>query len=333
MKTPAIIGLGLIWLGSIGGAYILGSKNSTSQSSVSTSVAVTAPPASAPLSPSTSKRLNAGTGVSADASAEPSGPVDVAALMKKAQIMMGSGGMMNFNGLIEVGTMLKSIPYDQIPDAIADAEAIKNPQTKQGVIMLLMSRWAEKDGIAALAHAEKMEKESGGGMLGGAGAKMMVLQTWGQREPDAAWEWYLENSKTKKDGGMFGGSSMALMGIFSGLVSKDPAAAFERLVKVEDMQSRQMALSGMMQHITDPAVQDALGTYLTSLDESDRTMATQGVMGQWAMLDPEGMMKFAASRPDDERKSLVKQAGQTMLYTDPDRGIDMILKNRVLPGV
>jgi hypothetical protein len=327
MKSPAIIGLGLIWLGSVGAAYVLGSKNSTSQPGVSTNGNVTANPASAPLMPSTSKRISAGTGIPADSNAGPSGPVDISALMKKARIMMGSGGMMNFNGLIEVGTMLKTIPYDQIPAAVAEAEAIKNPQTRQGMIMLLMSRWAEKDGRAALAHAEKMEKESGGGMLGGAGAKMMVLQTWGQREPDAAWEWYLEDSNTNKNTGMFGGNSMALMGIFNGLVSKDPATAFERLGQVEDMQARQMALGGMMQHITDPAVQDALGTYLTSLDESDRTMATQGVMGQWAMLDPEGMMKFAESRPDDERKNLVKQAGQTMLFTDPDKGIDMILKN------
>ncbi|MEZ5328720.1 MAG: hypothetical protein R3F19_27050 [Verrucomicrobiales bacterium] len=326
MKPTAIIVLLLVWLGTIGGAYFLGSRNSQPTTGT-TAVQASTPKPSEPLLPSTSNRLNAGAGTKTESDDQAAGPVDVSALMKKAQMMMGSGGMMNFNGLIDVGTMLKTIPYDQIPDAIAEAEAIKNPQTKQGIIMMLMSRWAEKDGRAALAHAEKMEKESGGGMLGGAGAKMAVLQTWGQREPDAAWEWYLEDSKTNKNGGMFGGSAMALMGIFNGLVSKDPAAAFERLGQVEDMQSRQMALGGMMQHITDPKVQEALGIYLTSLDETDRAMATQGVMGQWAMLDPEGMMKFAESRPDDERKSLVKQAGQTMLFTDPDKGIDMILKN------
>ncbi|MCB1094438.1 MAG: hypothetical protein KDN22_02565 [Verrucomicrobiae bacterium] len=326
MKPTAIIVLLLVWLGTIGGAYFLGSNNSQSTTGT-TAVQASTPRPSGPLLPSTSNRLSAGAGTKTESDDQAAGPVDVSSLMKKAQMMMGSGGMMNFNGLIDVGTMLKTIPYDQIPDAIAEAEAIKNPQTKQGIIMMLMSRWAEKDGRAALAHAEKMEKVSGGGMLGGAGAKMAVLQTWGQREPDAAWEWYLEDSKSNKNGGMFGGSGMALVGIFNGLVSKDPAAAFERLGQVEDMQSRQMALGGMMQHITDPKVQEALGTYLTSLDETDRAMTTQGVMGQWAMLDPEGMMKFAESRPDDERKDLVRQAGQTMLFTDPDKGIDMILKN------
>ncbi|MGK0185284.1 MAG: hypothetical protein ACI9R3_001060 [Verrucomicrobiales bacterium] len=323
MKPPTLLILALVWLGSIGGAYYIGSQNASSPAGATDSSSPTGTATLTRVSDLTPGR----TGTPADNEAEPQGPVDVSALIRQAKIKLGAGGMMNFSSMIDIGSLLKSIPYEQIPDAIAKAEKIKNPQIKQMMVMMLMSRWAEKDGMAALKYAEKMEENSGGGMLGGAGAKMAVLQTWGQREPDAAWKWYLAQRDDKKGGSMLGSNAMALMGIFGGLVSKDPTTAFERLAEVEDTQARQMALGGMMQHITDPEVQHALGDYLSSLDESERNMATQGVMGQWAMLDPEGMMEFAKSRPDDERKSLVKQAGQTLLYTDPDRGVEMILEN------
>lgn len=324
MKPSTLLILALVWLGSIGGAYYIGSQNATPPSDTGTSVLADGSPRIQSLNPTLSAGKVAGNSGS---EAAPQGPVDISALIRKAQAKLGSGGMMNFSSMIDVGAMLKSIPYDQIPEAIARAEKIKNPQTKQMMVMMLMSRWAENDGLAALKYAEEMEEKSGGGMLGGAGAKMAVLQTWGQKEPDAAWEWYLDQRESEKGNGMFGGNSMALMGIFGGLVSKDPTTAFERLAEIDDTQARQMALGGMMQHITDPEVQHALGEYLTTLDDAERNIATQGIMGQWAMLDPDGMMEFAKTRPDAERKGMIKQAGQMMLFSDPDKGIEMILSN------
>jgi hypothetical protein len=134
---------------------------------------------------------------------------------------------------------------------------------------------------------------------------------------------------------MLGGNGMALMGVFSGLVGKNPTLAFERLATVEDQAARQMALTGMMQHITDPGVQTSLATYLDDLPASDRTQVMSSFIGQWAMMDPESMMEFVDSRPEGERRTMLKTAGQTMLWADPDRGTEMLLENsteKELPG-
>ena len=265
-------------------------------------------------------------------------PVDVGKLVRKAGAAMASGGMMNFSAMMKMGKVLETIPYEKIPEALDEVEKLTNAQTKQGMLMVLLGRWAEKDGAAALAYSEELEKKAGEGMLAGGGAKMVVLQSWGQTDPDAVWDWYLDQRgrKDKSSGGLLGGNAMALIGMFNGLIGRDPVGAFEKLRAVEDPQGKQMALSGMMQHIGDPDVQAALVGYLDDLPENERKRTLPLLAGQWMMLDPDSMVEFANGRSDDERRSVMQQAGQALLYMNPEKGAKLMLEHATdedLPSV
>lgn len=238
--------------------------------------------------------------------------------------------MMNISGFVEVGRLLEAIPVASMPDALAEVNALKNSQAKQGMMALLLSRWAEVDGPAALAYAEELGKAGNGGWMTGGAAKMAVLQTWGQKDPEAVWAWYQEHKDDEGGAGMMGGmggSAMALTGVFSGMMTQDPAAAFARMEAINDKTAKGMALNAMLQHITDEEVRSEFGNYLDRLEEGERRSALTNIAGQWMMMDPDGMKEFAQSRSVEERSAMFRQAGQMMLGLQPEEGARLMLEN------
>ena len=334
MKTPVAIVVAILWLATLIGAYHLGTSNGREATATGESEGGVGSTYRLPTSTLNGQNPAPATLLSTTVGDDSS--LDVRALVRKAGAAMAAGGMMNFSAMMKMGRVLESIPYSKIPEALEEVQNLTNIQAKQGMMMMLLGRWAERDGPAALVYAEDLEKNVGEGMLAGGGAKMAVLQSWGQNDPDAVWDWYLEK-RDEKDGssGMLGGNAMALLGIFNGLVRKDPEDAFRKLSTVDDPQGRQMAISGMIQHIWDADVQQALAGYLEELPTNERQQLLPMLAGQWMMLDPDSMLEFADAQPEEDRRALMKQAGQALLYVNPEKGAGMMLENATdedLPG-
>lgn len=239
------------------------------------------------------------------------------------------GGMMNLSGIMRSVAMLDEISDDELLTALDEVErSIKEPQKKMMFAMMLLGRWAEIDGPAALAYAEK-NYDDGNPMM--QQVKMSVVSSWAQGDPDAAWDWYVKQEDDGK-GGRFGGKRMSLMGIFGSLATKDVDKAFERLATLEDQQERQVALQGLGQAIWDENSRAEILAKVASMeDENERRSTQSSIVSQWAQIDPDAALDWTGSLGEDERSAAVKQIAQSLAWSDPKRSGELLLSEAKTP--
>ncbi len=235
-------------------------------------------------------RRGGGAGIDPNNPDAPLSQPSVKSIIARARVKM-QGGMMNMSGMMRALAMLDSITDEQIQEALAEVErSVKEPQQKMMFGMLLLARWAESDGPAALAYAEEHFSAKNPMMMG---MKTGVISAWAQSDPEAAWDWY-EKQDPDSGGGRFRGRSMALMGIVGSLAMKDVDKAFERLETIEDQTERQMALQGLGQAIWDENRRGEILTKIESMEDATEKMAARpAVISQWTQIDPDGAIEWA----------------------------------------
>jgi hypothetical protein len=238
---------------------------------------------------------------------------------------MRSGGMQNPSAMLKTITLLGQIRDEDIQAALKEAADFKEPQSKMMINMMLLSRWAESDGPAALKYAEDNLGEAGPMMQM---AKMGVLSAWAQSDPDAAWAHLQSADNADTGSGMFGGRSMMMMGLFSTMAAKDPDKAFARLSELDDSQERQMALNGIAQSAYDEASRTRIMDEIGKLpDQNERKEARAAILGQLAMVDPDQAVKMTSELPAEERKEASQRVGTMLMMSDPERGAAFMLEN------
>jgi len=256
-------------------------------------------------------------------------PKTVKSIIAQARAKM-QGGMMNASGMMRALALLDGIGDEQIGEALAEVErTVKEPQQKMMFAMLLLGRWAESDGPAALAYADEHFATKNPMMMG---LKSNVVSSWAQNDPEGAWKWYLEQ-KDETGGGPFGGGrSMAVMGIIGSMAIKDVDLAFERLASIESQQDRQMAMQGLGQAIWDEGRRAEILAKINSLEEGDeKTQIRSSVVSQWAQMDPEGALEWAASLDERDRSATVQQIAQSLRWSDPQRSGELMLSEATTP--
>ena len=327
---PRILVLAALWAGSLAGAWWFGHRTGTD--TAITRFATTRENVDGPGKPGApgqggSKAAAAKTG--ADGTGAPgtaTGPQSLQAILAQVRNLMRSGGMQNPSAMLKTITLLGQIRDEDIQAALKEAADFKEPQSQMMINMMLLSRWAESDGPAALKYAEENMAE--GNAMAKSMAKMGVLSAWAQSDPDAAWA-HLKSSEDEDTGGsMFGGRSMMMMGLFSSMAAKDPDKAFARLAELDDPQERQMALNGIAQTAYDDASRSRLMEEISKLpDANERKEASAAILGQLAMMDPDQAVKMTASLPADERKEATQRVGTMLMMSDPERGAAYMLEN------
>lgn len=323
MKTNPIIlaTTGVLWIGSLAAAWHFGKQQGASSGPHSSGAQGTdAAAASAPGAPgssSASGRKSIRTAVE-EAAAK---PMTVKQILAKATAGMRNGSM-NPMGMMKSMALLDAIRLEDIPEALAEVEAMQDAQQKMMLQMSLLGKWAEQDGPAAMKYAE--EHPAGNGMMSQV-AKMSVASTWAEKDPEAVWAWYKGQPEGQK-GGMMGGN-MVLSAVFAQMAAQDPAQAFKRLDEI-DGPGRQMALAGMFQaSMFDEAKRTAILDQVNALpDESERTTAKQMMLGQWAMMAPEDAMKWVATQPAAEQAQLRETMGTMFMMSDPKKGAAFLLE-------
>ena len=247
----------------------------------------------------------------------------VKSIIARARVKM-QGGMMNMSGMMRALAMLDDVSDEQIQEALAEVErSVKEPQQKMMFGMLLLARWAETDGPAALAYADEHFSTKNPMMMG---IKTSVLSSWAQSDPEAAWDWY-EEQEPSLGGGAFGNSrAMALMGIVGSLALQDVDKAFERLDSIEDQSERQMALQGLGQAIWEEDRRADILTKIEAMEDATEKMAARNaVISQWSQIDPDGAVEWADTLGDEDRSAVIKQIGQSLSWADPQRSAELQL--------
>ena len=198
-------------------------------------------------------------------------------------------------------------------------KSVREPQQKMMFYSLLLGQWAETDGRAAMAYAQE---KLGKGTMFDMGVTGSILSTWARREPDVVWKWM---ETEHKDDGSDRTRMMAISSVFAGIASNNLESAFTRLGTLDD-QSRATALNGIAMSAQDDASRRRLIERTASLPSGQRTQLRQGLVGQWAMSNPDEVVAWVRSLPADEQKPVRESAAQMMLMTKPSAAADFMLE-------
>jgi len=190
--------------------------------------------------------------------------------------------------------------------------------------MILLSRWAESDGPAALKYTEENLPDSN--PMARQMARMGVLSAWAQSDPDAAWT-RLQGT-ADSDEGLFGNRGMLMAGVFSAMAAKDPGQAFARLAEIDDPQERLMALNGIAQSAADDPSRTRLMEQINALpDATERQQARAAILGQLALVNPDQAVSMTAELPAAERQEAAQRVGSMLMMSDPQRGASFLIEN------
>ena len=230
---------------------------------------------------------------------------------------------MDFDGMFEVWEIIRSFSEGDVQNALSSVEAIKNPQLRMTMQMMLMNRWGKINGRAAIEHALKAENKQ----LKMTGT-MGVFMSWTKENPEAAFAWYENNQdKLNSGGGIYGNFYHGM--VYQSLASHDLPRALTQVEKMETGKQKNTALSSIGQAVAnDPA---KLKKFLEFLDTDDNAEAKQQVMqsviSTMAMQDPESAKTFidAIDNPE-EKKQLTDNLLQSWSYIDPEAAIDWGMK-------
>jgi hypothetical protein len=260
------------------------------------------------------------------------GKANVVSLIARARAEMGSGmgGMMNIRGMLRAIAPLAELDPSQLQEALAEVEkTVREPQQRMMFYSLLLGQWAETDGKAAMAYAkEKLGNKSPFDM----GVTSQVLGAWARTDPDAAWRWYQTEPKEENEGMMRG---MTISVLFAGMSANNLDTALTRLATLDD-QTRAQALSGIAMSAQNDTARRRLLDRAASLPPEQRAQIQQGIVGQWAMMDSEGAVKWIRSLPPEEQKPLRSSAGSMMMMSKPAMGAELMLEGadeKERPGI
>lgn len=318
LNTTTIAGTAILWLGTLLGAYHLGNRHETTNDGHAASgPAVTA--GSARHHDASRSGRDARGLRDREAAAK---PLTVKQVLAKVNAALRGGSMQNPSSMMKVMGLLDKIRPEDVQEALAEAEAMTDPQARMMVAMCLLAKWAEIDGPAAMKYAE--EHATGSGPMGQMG-KMSVAGAWAEQDPEAVWEWYQEQAD--KGGGGMAGGSLALVSLFASMAEHDLDLAFKRLAEI-DGPGKLMALAGMCQSALFD--DDKRGQILEKVDalpdETERKQAKQMMLGQWAMLAPEQAVEWVKTQPQAEQRELRETMATMLMMNDPRRGASLMME-------
>jgi len=318
INTAAVAGTAIVWIGTLVGAFYLGHHNQAVNAGNVASGDVAAGGASG------DHAAGGGGNGARKASDREAGakPLTLQQILTKMKATMRGGSMQNPAAMMKVMGLLDKIRPEDVPEALAEAEAMSDPQQKMLLSMCLLGKWAELDGEAAMKYAE--EHGSGQGPMAQI-AKMSVASAWAEHDPEAVWKWY-QDQAGKDSGGPFG-SNMVLSSLFAGMAEKDPDQAFKHLEEI-DGPGRTIALAGMFQSaLFDDAKRQQLLTKVEALpDDAERKQAKQMMLGHWAMMAPEQAVAWVKTQPPDEQGDLRQSMGTILMMSDPKQGANLMLE-------
>jgi hypothetical protein len=319
----------VVWAASLAGAYHFGKQSGGdvfgSEAGLQPSNNRAGGVAGATMIGNRSEASGTGDSAAGGEGGEAGTEVNVRALIAQvgAQLGAGPGMMYNPTAMMKAMAPMADLSESQVREALGEVEAtMTNPQQKVMFFSLLLGRLAETDGPGAMAYIEENLADQGGYATG---VTMSVISAWSRREPEAAWDWFMKNRDNESASVVVGFGQVAA--VFSGIASKDIDLAFSRLDQVDDVEKTQ-AISGIaMSGAWDPEFRDQLLAKAGSLPADTRETLYQGMVGQWAMMDPDGALAWIDTLPDKERKPLLQQAGSMLLMSNPKRGAELMLES------
>lgn len=123
-------------------------------------------------------------------------PLTVKQILARVNALMCFGAAHDPLSIMKIMGLLDKIRPESAREALAEAEAMTDPQARRIVAICLLAKWAEADGPAAMKYAQ--EDATGQGAMGRK-AEMSVASAWAQKDPEAVWQWYQDQNAVAAD--------------------------------------------------------------------------------------------------------------------------------------
>lgn len=231
---------------------------------------------------------------------------------------------MDFEALFGIWDMIQYLDGAELSALIADLEEMGGGQEKMAVRMMLLNRWAAKDGLAAMETILSGEK----GMMQMVGA-MGAMMGWMRSDPEQAYRWFQENGERLGSGAMGMGKDQVEAMYLANMAKTDFQGA---MAKLDGLESHRQ--SSVVQQLAQTAVMDKdrraeLLNYLKEKeDDSLLKTARESIVQHMAWQDPRGALSFIEDEklPSDEREKLIERATSMWGHADPKRAVEYLAK-------
>lgn len=226
---------------------------------------------------------------------------------------------MDFEALFGIWDMVQYLDAYELAALMADLEEMGGGQEMMAVRMMLLNRWAAKDGPAAMESV--FEGERGPiQMIGAMGAMM----GWMRSDPEQAFSWFQENGDRLGGGAMGIGKEQieamyfaskaktdfdGTMAQLDGMDAKTKKAVIEQLAQTAGMNEERRA---------------ELLDYLKTKDDDDLiNKARQSIVQQMAWQDPKAAIAFIESEETDAetQEDLIKTTTSMWSHSDPQGAV------------
>lgn len=332
-KKVFVIGA-VVWLASVLGAYMLGSRDRVERRPLPSMESAAAARAVSPTSEAVEpERVAVPKLPGAEEEGDAIGPKSVQARVDRAFHQLSrtwSNAFVNVRAILQFMGPMADLTPEELQEALKHVNDKSTAPHVKGLIMsLLLSQWAEADPAKAMAYATTNSRGKGYESLS---MVLPVVDVWLKNDPDAVWNWYLTH--TEKEG-LDQWNDGALNAIFSTFASHDVDGALEKLASLQGAGTRS-AIAGIGYAAANPTVRDALTARLPKCTPEVANALRYYLMDARINRDPKEALVWVDSLPKDEQKAAREAAGDRLMRSDPRVAAEVLLKNateKTLPTV
>ena len=230
--------------------------------------------------------------------------------------------MMDFEALFNIWDMVQYLDGYEMASLMAELDEMGGGQEMMSVRMMLLNRWAAKDGPAAMESVFEGEKGPMQ-MIGGMGAMM----GWMRNDPEQAYAWFQENGDRLNGGAMGLGKEQFEAMYFASKAKTDFNGTMAKLDSMENKTQKAVIQQLAQSAAVDEERRTELLDYLKGKeDDSLLKDARRTIVQQMAWQDPKAALSFIESEnlESSDKDELVVSATTMWSASDPAGAVEYL---------
>ena len=230
--------------------------------------------------------------------------------------------MMDFEALFNIWDMVQYLDGYEMASLMAELDEMGGGQEMMSVRMMLLNRWAAKDGPAAMESVFEGEKGMMQ-MMGGMGAMM----GWMRNDPEQAYAWFQENGDRLNGGAMGMGKEQFEAMYFASKAKTDFAGTMAKLDGMESKTQKAVIQQLAQSAGADEERRTELLDYLKGKEDASLLKdARQTIVQHMSWQDPKAALAFIESENLDSKdeNALVVTATTMWSATDPAGAVEFL---------
>lgn len=203
---------------------------------------------------------------------------------------------------------INTIDPAEFESVVASFRGLGMTNTRMTEYSMLLSAWAKKDPLQALAYAEAN--------TGNRFARNTILTTWAASDPDGAIRWAQEHHNPDDEEG-----NPWMIGVIQGIAASDPAKASELLTAMNFSEERGEAMAALLPSILAQGTDAAHAWAEGITDENLKQGAIGRVAEALAAKDPAGTAAWLAKNPGEAAERSMDNVISTWMEKDKDGAV------------